>query len=242
MRFCFLCFLYEGVFFPPSILVPNLWVWLTVYVSFSNTLQLQSWVLLVKDLSCNRKYCGYTCIVVFEGQLKNDCNAETEKQKTWKKYFHIWKIELLCPSVLKSKSAYIKFIWVYFLLKCLHNLLLSLGRYVCYFLVLACKLCFLTFMIGDLLISSLWNFYPEWMKQRGLRSAWKGHRLKLTSGKGWRILSSLLLNLADLCSQVILHPIIVYILPAAWIGFEPWEQIDYSACTLRFTSVSFEAL
>lgn len=114
IRFCFLCFLYGVLDFFPSILVPDLPVWLTVYVSFSDPLQLQSWVLLVKDLFCNRKYCGCTCIVVFEGQLKYDCSAETEKQRTWRKYFHIWKTELFCPSVLKSKSAYIKCLAVHF--------------------------------------------------------------------------------------------------------------------------------
>lgn len=111
----------------------------------------------------NRKYCGYTCIVVFEGQLKYNCNAEMEKQRIWKKYFHIWKTELLCPFVLKSRSAYIKCISVHFPLQMPSQSSAFTWMLCVYSLVLTCRLCFLTLMICDLLVSLLLNFCPEWI-------------------------------------------------------------------------------
>lgn len=138
------------------------------------------------------------------------------------KVFSHTKIEVLCPSLLKSKSACIKCV-ISALSSQMSSQSASFTWVVCvYSLVLACKLCFMTFMICDLLMSILWNFCPEWMKL--------SHRIKLTSSKDWGILLSLLFNLADLCSLVMLHQLIVYILPTAWIGFESQVQIEYSAC------------
>lgn len=139
---------------------------LTVYISFSNPHQLRSWVWLVKVLFSNREHCGYTCIVVSEGQVKNDCSAGTEKQKIWKKKFHIWKIELLYWAVLKYKSAHkSKYECIY---PKKYLLCVSLRCYVCTLQfrncssVLACKLSFLTHELWPF-SSILWNFVQtEW--------------------------------------------------------------------------------
>lgn len=118
----------------------------------------------MKDLFYNRKYCSYAWIVVFESQLKNACNAETEKQRTWKKYFNIWETELLCLSVLKSKSAYIQGTSVLVSMQMPSQSAYFTCMLCVYSLVLACKP-----FLPD--IYDLWpfNFYPmkfmSWMNE-----------------------------------------------------------------------------
>lgn len=198
---CFLSFLHSLYYFSCQYFSTKS-TSLTVYISFSNPHQLQSWVWLVKVLFSNREHCGYTCIVVSEGQVKNDCSAGTEKQKIWKKKFHIWKIELLYWAVLKYKSAHkSKYECIY---PKKYLLCVSLRCYVCTLQfrncssVLACKLSFLTHELFHLM-----KFCPDWMKQCGLERS-TGYSWPQAGCSDWEILSSSLFNLAVVCSLVIL--------------------------------------
>lgn len=180
---------------------------------------------------------------MFEGQVKNDCNARTEKQKIWKKKFDIWKIELLYCAVLKYKSAHKSEY------KCIYPkkylLCVSLRCCVCTSQfrncssVLACKLSFLTHELWPF-SSILRNFVQtEWSNVVcPLLERSTGYSWPQAGCSDWEILSSSLFNLAVVCSlvilpiaelkkylQLLLYNQILWYLTVLWKGLQKLFQI-----------------